>query len=738
MLSDQFVEAESPKVLSDKDDRSDSSSDEDAKRPFNARDAALFAELAAQASLTQVENDWLIPDLVNQQVLASTPVIYTEELHDALNGGGVRSMSDSEHDMVWVTFTNESFTHWAVSCSLQYRSSESLILNKEDSVLWFDDLEDGGELKRLNQTSFFKKLSGKWKFYSAEVLWHHRLTQNWKNIIQDGFPPGEAYDRSTEQQKEYEGAEQLAGLKCSWKALQFRSENCGDQRWWDGVLQVETCALSCVVIKTVVMYYTGHTAPLQPFIDAGLCPAPPTGGGKLQDLNYLPKWDCTEFRDNFAAYCLYFRLNGLFVSSTNCFQWKKPVVQGMFSDAPTLWPLAKASEKKTWMQTNSRRLFEERHLAIDTVEKAMLLPANCRMLWEQQTSELQTFVSQALLAAPLPSNTIERDQEQSTEQERSSRLKKPDTKTAAVLQREMHRIFALAMVGQAHDLTKMCEQDPETWSLEFTDKSVAAAEKKGFGVNQSSADVGQNIAYTSVHTDRSSAVILANYTGRYRLSNEDRTASGEDKRSKCGDMLHFSHMMYRDGLNKSLVTPMQIESRTLENYDNHFDTLLVEDKDFGLQPTTFAAGIFQPSVSATLGARDQDTRNSPAFVLKYTVMQAKDFLDFWNSHCRSNLQKVPSVFDDVSRSDGTIRAFSFVPCDFFVNWYMVDPRDHGCLMPSKRDRVNNRPVHPFQEQYQISSHCAEFMDALAQGNFSKWGCFKTVRDHCCLLPVSCI
>ena len=154
------------------------------------------------------------------------------------------------------------------------------------------------------------------------MLWYRRLTQNWKSIIGDGFAPGEAYDRSTEQQKEYEGAEHLAGLKCSWKALQFRSENRGDQRWWDGVLQVETCALSCVVIKNVVMYYTRHTAPLQPFIDAGLCPAPPTGEGKLQDLNHLTKWDCTEFNDIFVAYCLYFRLNGLFVSSTNCFQWK--------------------------------------------------------------------------------------------------------------------------------------------------------------------------------------------------------------------------------------------------------------------------------------------------------------------------------------------------------------------------------------------------------------------------------
>ena len=67
------------------------------------------------------------------------------------------------------------------------------MLNKADSVLWFDDLEDGGGLKRLNQASFFKELSGEWKFYSAEWVWHLRLTNNWKNIIQDGFTPGEAY-----------------------------------------------------------------------------------------------------------------------------------------------------------------------------------------------------------------------------------------------------------------------------------------------------------------------------------------------------------------------------------------------------------------------------------------------------------------------------------------------------------------------------------------------------------------
>ena len=87
--------------------------------------------------------------------MASTPILYTEDIHEALNGGGLRSMTDSEHDMVCLTFINDSFTHWAVSCSLQYRSTESNMLEKDDSVLWFDDLEDGGALKRFNQTSFF-------------------------------------------------------------------------------------------------------------------------------------------------------------------------------------------------------------------------------------------------------------------------------------------------------------------------------------------------------------------------------------------------------------------------------------------------------------------------------------------------------------------------------------------------------------------------------------------------------
>ena len=67
-----------------------------------------------------------------EQVMASTPITYTEDIHEALNGGGLCSMMGSEHDMVSLTFTNDSFTHWAVSCSLQYRSTESNMLNKHD------------------------------------------------------------------------------------------------------------------------------------------------------------------------------------------------------------------------------------------------------------------------------------------------------------------------------------------------------------------------------------------------------------------------------------------------------------------------------------------------------------------------------------------------------------------------------------------------------------------------------
>ena len=111
-LSEMFVKAQ--------EDKTDSDSDSDAKRPqFNARETTLFAEVAAPASITHVIfNEWLDQRLLTQQVMASSPIVYTEELHEALNGGGLRSMSDSEYDMVFLTSTNESFTHWAVSCSL--------------------------------------------------------------------------------------------------------------------------------------------------------------------------------------------------------------------------------------------------------------------------------------------------------------------------------------------------------------------------------------------------------------------------------------------------------------------------------------------------------------------------------------------------------------------------------------------------------------------------------------------
>ena len=103
----------------------------------------------------------------------------------------------------------------------------------------------------------------------------------------------------------------------------------------------------------------------------------------------------------------------------------------MFADAP--WPLAKVSEKKTWMQTNSDQLSQERYLAIDAMKKAMLLPANCPELWDNTVlrSELVTFVPHALFAATLSSTTVKTDNGQPAQQvlERSNRLAKSDTNT---------------------------------------------------------------------------------------------------------------------------------------------------------------------------------------------------------------------------------------------------------------------------------------------------------------------
>ena len=76
----------------------------------------------------------------------------------------------------------------------------------------------------------------------------------------------------------------------------------------------------------------------------------------------------------------------------------------------------------------------------------------------------------------------------------------------------MNSIFALSMVVQPYGLTKVCEQDPETWVLKFTDESVAATKQKGFGVAQSSVCIGMNISYTSVHTNGGSAVIFGGTT----------------------------------------------------------------------------------------------------------------------------------------------------------------------------------------------------------------------------------
>ena len=99
-------------------------------------------------------------------------------------------------------------------------------------------------------------------------------------------------------------------------------------------------------------------------------------------------------------------------------------------------------------------------------------------MWDDRVlrSDLVTFVPQALTP---PSSTVIRDNVQPVQQvlERSSRLAKPDTKTAAALQDSTSSTFALSMVGQPYDLTNMCEQDPETWDLKFTEESVAAAKQ---------------------------------------------------------------------------------------------------------------------------------------------------------------------------------------------------------------------------------------------------------------------
>jgi hypothetical protein len=74
------------------------------------------------------------------------------------------------------------------------------MLDKEDSMCRFNDLEDEGELKRSTQTSSFTKPSKKWKFFSAEVVTHNPLNSNRKNMLQDGFPGGEGYNIANDQQ----------------------------------------------------------------------------------------------------------------------------------------------------------------------------------------------------------------------------------------------------------------------------------------------------------------------------------------------------------------------------------------------------------------------------------------------------------------------------------------------------------------------------------------------------------
>ena len=120
-------------------------------------------------------------------------------------------------------------------------------------------------------------------------------------------------------------------------------------------------------------------------------------------------------------------------------------------------------------------------------------------------------------------------------------------------------------------------------------------------------------------------------------------------------------------------------------------------------------------------------------------MKATEALQFWNSHCMSRSYEKPAdFFDDSVQHDGTIKMFSFVPSDQFMNWYVVDPADRGTLLPAKYDPETQNEVHSAQERFAVSRHTNEILNALAHNDFSKWNCYKSVRGQYCVLPVACI
>ena len=744
------------------------------KKPFDAVTLATFAQEAGVQNVNLLEYDWVHDMLANQQIVANTPVPYTQEFHEALLGGGLHSISDSHHDFVWVIFTNDTHTHWAGCCSLQFRDPNTLQIDTTGPVLWFDDLENGGRLMKMGQACFFKLLSTeKWSFYSAEVVLSTRLHNKWKMIFGDGCN-GSTEENRAEVETIGKGGSCPAGLRCKWKELQFQSEHCGQRngglfrsagpgKWWDGSLPVQTCAISVIVMKATLLYYAGYSELLEPFIQAGLCPLPPTAPGGVSEMASLPKWDITHFRDDFASYIMYYRLEALFTAGADRFRWGVPARKPTLhcKEKTFLWPLDNSAQTAGWIKENGDLLRTEQHVQVDMVDQAMLLPASCPDLWNDNLTQLQTFVKLnsgtnlaglVNLGMSTPSSPpVEPPVEVLTKANGANEKRRHDThkvnsKALAILEDYMPEIFACAMVGQPFDLTKMTDEIEETgqWvggsdGMEFTEESVESAEAKGLGIGTTADLIAKNICYTSISTTPTGGrkVIMAKYTGRALAGNTDRGPNGStDKRMAIGEYLFNSHMMWIVGMNKPVVAPMQIATRSNENYDDHFDEL---PSGYGANSNTFAVAIMQPSTMGSLGAADQDTRKAQSYVLKFTIMQATEAVQFWNSHCRSRSHEKPAdFFDDSVQHDGTIKMFSFVPSDQFMNWYVVDPGGRGSLLPAKNDPETQNEVHPAQERFAISRHTNEILNALAQSDFSKWNCYKSVRGHYCVLPVACI
>lgn len=259
---------------------------------------------------------------------------------------------------------------------------------------------------KMGQACFFELLSTeKWSFYSAEVVLSTHVNVNWKLVMGDGCASAE--QNIAEVGTIQKGGSCPAGLTCKWKELQFQSKHCGQRNgglfrpagpgnWWDGSLPVQTCAISVVVMKATLLYYAGYSELLEPFIQAGLCPSPPTAPGGVSEMASLPEWDITDFRDHFASYIMYYRLEGLFTAGVDRFRWGVPAQKPTLhcKQDTFLWPLDNSAQTAEWIKENGDLLRTEQHVQVDMVDQAMLLPANCPDLWKDsgQLVPLQHFV----------------------------------------------------------------------------------------------------------------------------------------------------------------------------------------------------------------------------------------------------------------------------------------------------------------------------------------------------------